>query len=116
MDRIHPIEEHPEFWSSADALPQTPEHDEVVNTLIDRVARDPLAAYANHDGVRIIKEPSNQKNGRTFPALRLAYSLGTRPRGDGDEEVVVVLLQVRPYDETADAQEGWLRPGSTLEQ
>lgn len=117
MSRIYPFDEHPEFWSSYEALDQTAETAEVVNRLVDRAVRDPFGAFPNQDRVRVIKEPSSEKNGRTFQALRLAYTIGTRPglTAADPEDEVVVLLQVRVYDEAAAARDAWL-PGVSTKQ
>lgn len=81
------VEEHAEFWSSLDLLPATEETASIVNALLDRAVRDPLAASVVGDGVRIIKTPPYQ--GR--PGFRLAYFFDTQRNA-------IVLLQIKDYD------------------
>jgi hypothetical protein len=81
------IEEHAEFWSSLDELPNTEEVAATVTALLGRAVRDPLAAPAVKDGVRIIKTPPYQ--GR--PGFRLAYFVAPQSNA-------IVLLQIKDYD------------------
>jgi hypothetical protein len=107
----NPFEEHQEFWASLLALDDSAETAEVVNALVDRAVKDPLATPPRQDGVRVIRSPKTEKNGRTFRALRLAYTavLPREAEVGIAEEVAVVLLQVTPYDEATETREAWMR-------
>jgi hypothetical protein len=119
MSQINPFEEHHEFWASFVDLDGSDETASVVSDLVGRAVRDPLGATVNPDGIRVLKSPQAEKEGRTYRALRLAYTVVSRPGAHRATQAqdTVVLLQVTPYDEASEGREGlMIRVGQTKPQ